>query len=376
LVALLTFNTGLPSLQQMGDAMFHLGFGGQTGGWHFENRHTLEREIWNHEIHTYPNRRVAAVPDWFAVLVPKSIEPSKVLTTYASANLLSYHLGLLGERWVKDTAKSVAIDFDGVRTIYRNEIWVNGDVTELAITGSGFGFNFFTEMPVDLSSNPTTNQLVCQPGARWYQRLFTHLDPAANHGVTNSLCSLFGQVQVASAAGSAVEGLTGYAAAVPDETVAVLHREIANQYTSVWNSAHATPLADRRIEPDFIRIMAERNRGDDNLHFTEAGLRIAFIDQDLFDRDTAVDSALEHIQNGNMWLGPCPSLVVYDQAGQVVHEVTTVYELVGSGQAASPTVSSPDPVQEVAPSESTAPGPESETPEKIEGKEEADDPQL
>jgi hypothetical protein len=64
-------------------------------------------------------------------------------------------------------------------------------------------------------------------------------------------------------------------------------------------------------------------------------------------------------------------MVVYDAMGQVTHEVTTVYELVGSGQSVAASKSAP-----MQPSEESVPGPESETPSKTEEKEVAGDPKL
>jgi hypothetical protein len=115
------------------------------------------------------------------------------------------------------------------------------------------------------------------------------------------------------------------------------------------------------IDPEFIRVMAERNRGTDNLYFNEAGIRIAFLDQDLFDFQSAVDSCEMHDSERKMIIGPCPHLVVYNGAGEIVQELESVYDIVGSGEKAgkSKTATPDSSVQHDPPTESETPAKES-----------------
>ena len=366
IVSMLSFNTGEPALQQMGDAIFTLGFCGVDAGWSFDNRARLDRQIWNPEVHNYAGRRFNGWGDYIGLLVPIGLDASKILTTYASANLLAWKLGLLGLRHTEDDSNHVEIGFQGVRTIYRSIVFLDGSVKELSITGNSEGFNFFTELPVALDTPANNfaatdaagatvevNQLAAQPGARFNQRLFTFLDGTAAPGIGNSTCSLFGMRQNPHLDGSNVDGLTGYADDVPQDTLDILTGD--GDYEVPNAPGGGTP-----IDPELIRLMVQYNRGVDNLHYNESGLRIAMMDQDVFDMNSAIDSAMEHEHGRQMITGPCAHLVVFDKDGNVVYDIKDVYELVGSGQSASASTQSSAPS---TPDADPSP-PQSETPSK------------
>jgi hypothetical protein len=336
LVADLLHHTGEPALQQLADSIFTLGFCGRTGGWHFEayaNQHTMRR-LHDPLVHTRPSGRTPASPDYVAIHVPSTLNTDMIPTAFATANTIAYNLGILGYRWLRDTATSRGIDLNGVRTIYTSHIAKDGRVHRLSITDDTTGYNYFTMAP-EARAGITANQFSCQPGALPSLRLFTHLDGAAAAGANNSLCSLYGMQTPAVAAGSNVVGLLGYAADVPPALLVVLnavHRDNDGVVTVAFGArpGDASAVADQ----DFWRLVVENNRGNRNLYFGESAPKLLLIDQDVFDFSTAVKSAIMAWTERKMILGPIEHAVVYDQKGETAYEVVDFTEIVSSGEAA------------------------------------------
>lgn len=376
LVAIASFNTGEPALQQMGDSIFTLAFCGQNGGWSIDTR-TVDRKLWDESIHRYSHFGDAYQGDYAAWFIPRSLDTSKLLTSFAATHLVNMNLGLIGaEHRSRDNAHHYRIDFVNVRTIYRNTMRKNGQLIDKAITRWGEHFRFDTDTPLVLDHNyiegvssndvATTNQFRCQPGSNYVRRLFRHLGAVATPSSSNSVCGMFGLVSDAHVDNSrlgADHGIEGFSAAVPDATIDTLHamttaglRRFEKDGTTgekqdYWATTDATltgadikfgdlPTQSNIINFDFIKVMVERNRGTDNLYFTEADLRIAFVDQDIFDQRHAYLSCLHYVYDRTMILGPTPHVIVFDKQGSVVYEAKDVLDFTGAGQAAVASTSS------------------------------------
>lgn len=366
LVALASFSTGEPSLQQMGDAIFTIAFCGQNSGWSVEQR-SVDRALHDINVHQWSHITGADMTDYFAMMVPNEMDPSKLLTAFSAANIVCYNLGLVGagQDHRPDDPRSYHIDYAATRTIYRSEAAFNGEIIEHSITPWDGAFTFYSEEVINDSRNPPVlNQLQCQPGARRYRRLFTTLDPFAGHAVANSLCGMFGLLAAPANAGSIVDGLTGYSGDIAQPVTNILHdqgtgAEVAaglrsfladgtstEQAYGYWNSVALDAEGDRLLfgnrqrendaaNTEFVRVMVERQRGIGNLYYREAMIKIMLADQDLFDHFTAVRSCMMYEYNRSMTVGPCPHIVVYNHEGQVLLEAKDVAATtVGAGQSA------------------------------------------
>lgn len=360
LVALASFSTGEPALQQMGDAIFTLAFCGINSGWSIEQR-SVDRMLEDINIHNWSQQTGFDTTDYAMMMLPTEMDPSKMLTAFAATNLVCYNLGLVGAGagHRPGEARSYHIDYAAVRTLYRSDAAFNGEVIEHSITLWEEAFAFYSEQPIDPEVH-VINQLECQPGARRYRRLFRFLDPAAAHGVANSICSLFGLLNVPQNAGSIVNGLEGYGGEVNLNTIDVLHNQgtaldvalghaafrddgstTANMY-GYWSTSDGSGALfgsnlrnGHFANVDFVRVMVERQRGIDNLYFKEAQLKLMLFDQDVFDHYTAVRSTMLYEYNRSMLIGPCPHLVIFNHEGQVLLDARDVaVTAIGAGQSA------------------------------------------
>lgn len=335
LVSLLTFNTGDPAVQQLADALFSLASCGDTGGWAIAHRSALNRQLWNPEVHTYQSQRAPAQVDYVGFVLPRGFEASKLLTTLAVSNLVADKVGTLGMRGIRDSSGHYEMGYTAVRTIYRNEVLVNGVIVENAITLPTEGYNFRTDTPGLFALLGAANQGSCQPGMAFHDRLFSLPGgtPLIGHtpasGQTISFCNLLGTGSSATAypAGTNVPTLTGFARDIELEVLAVLLGETAADYSD--------GVGGLKVDPELIRMMIEVQRGTDNLYYREAGIQIAMVDQDVFDFYHAVYSTMMSADEGMMLVGPCPHAVVYNASGDIIHEVSDVApSATGSGEAA------------------------------------------
>jgi hypothetical protein len=360
LVALASFSTGEPSLQQMGDAIFTLAFCGINSGWSIEQR-SIDRRLHDIALHQWSHQTGFDQTDYAMMMVPTEMDPSKMLTAFAATNLVCYNLGLVGAGQLHrpHESRSYHLDFGALRTIYRSEAAFNGEIIEHSITLWEEGFSFYDEEPND-PATAVLNQLQAQPGARRYRRLFGHLDPAAAHGLANSLCSMFGLAPAPAANLTMVQGLLGYSDEVNDLTIDVLHNQGTTQQVALgiaqfeddgsttpnmygyWATTDGTgSLLGHNIRNgnfpnvDFVRVMVERQRGIDNLYFKEAQIKLMLFDQDLFDHYTAVRSTMLYEYNRSMLIGPCPHLLIFNHEGQVLLDAKEIaVTAVGAGQSA------------------------------------------
>jgi hypothetical protein len=366
LVALASFSTGEPSLQQMGDAIFTIAFCGQNSGWSIEQR-SVDRMLEDINIHEWSHISGADQTDYFMMMVPNEMDPSKLLTAFSAANIVCYNLGLVGagQAHRPNDPRSYHIDYHATRTIYRSEAAFNGEIIEHSIVPWNGAFTFYDEQVIANSRVPAIlNQIQCQPGARRYRRLFTVIDPFAGHSVANSLCGMFGLLAVPDVAGSIVVGLQGYSGPIATAVTEILHdqgstaenaaglRNFLSDGTSTdgaygyWATNEVDAEGDRILfgnrqrqddaaNTEFVRVMVERQRGIGNLYYREAMLKLMLADQDLFDHFTAVRSCMMYEYNRSMFVGPCPHIVVYNHEGQVLLEAKDVAATtVGAGQSA------------------------------------------
>jgi len=362
LVALASFSTGEPALQQMGDAIFTIAFCGQGSGWSIEQR-SVDRQLENENMHVWTQQAGYDNLDYAGMIVPQEMDPSKLLTAFSAANIVCYNLGLIGAGMANrpNDSRSYHLDYAAVRTIYRSDAAHNGELLEKSITAWEQEFQYATEQPIDAGTG-IVNQLQCQPGAHRYSRLFNNLDVAAPFGAFNSVCGLLGLDNIPNALGSIIDGLDGYSGLINDDVTNILHSQgtgaevlaglvshMADGTTGengygYWTvtdglnepqTGHNIRLGDY-INTDFVRVMVERHRGINNLYFKEANVRIMLFDQDLFDHFTAVRSCMIYEDRRGMIVGPCPHIVVYDSGGQVLLDAKEVEAtIVGAGQSAT-----------------------------------------
>jgi hypothetical protein len=336
LVGLLTFDTGDPALQQLATSLFSLSSCGSSGGWSVAHRAQLDRKVWDHGTHGYQAHRQSALVDYTAFVLPRDLDSSSVLTLMAVSNIIADKLGLLGERSVRESAVHYELGYKALRTIYRNKVLFNGLVTEHAITLGTQGYDFAGDLVDVIASLAPASQANCQPGIAFYNRLFQ--DPTGAGLITHggrSFCNLLGTSGTASASGSSVGGLSGYADHIDDtvlEALGIPNYDDSSTYEDPNNAGVFLP--SKKFDPSLIRQMIEVNRGNNNLYYKESGLRILAIDQDIFDKSTANLSALLSRTQGKMILGPTAFAVVYDLNGEVVWSAREgTYSIVGSGES-------------------------------------------
>merc|ERR1712159_855305 len=114
------------------------------------------------------------------------------------------------------------LGYRATRTIYRNDVLLNGVIVENRITAHTEGYSLVQDTPDTFANLPSANQAECQPGIAFHNRLFNDrgqplIGSTDSDGNVLSFCNLLGVRMNAHVDGSIVPGLQGFTRDVPAE---------------------------------------------------------------------------------------------------------------------------------------------------------------
>jgi len=177
LIKQVTLSTGSPALQQMLDAFMLYGMRSDNNIATLR-RILLERQLWNRDAHKrdylYTRQEFNLVP----MILPKSMDPSDILSIISSTNVFLHDIGLSGATM----SGSLQLPHTAFRTIYSNFSQVDGTVFDLAITRPTEWFDLLLDAPtsskdslpasVKATANAPTALVQYYPGLRYLNRLY------------------------------------------------------------------------------------------------------------------------------------------------------------------------------------------------------------